>query len=413
MRVARRLFFPEPDELVREHEGDMNADHLSERYQGLQAYMDWKEEDRERIHAVHGMLRPHLPGLVDDFYEAIERHPETRSVITGGASQVERLRGSLRHWLEELLSGPHDHDYLARRWQVGKRHVEVGLDQIQLHGAMARLRQGLIQALSRSWTGARDGLVATILSLNKLLDLELAILADAYQVEYLERLRSREYLAGVGQVTGSVGRELRGPLNVVKTSAYYLRHVPLPTPEKTTEHLQRIERHLKTAEDVVTLVCDYIGMPSAESRPFAVELCLEEALERTLLPGTIRVDREFSPDLSPALGDRRQILVAFVSLLRHAQTIMPDGGPLRVRGRDAEQGVDISFHHAGPGLSLESLEELRTAPTPLPRRLGLELIIARAILERNRGDLQATSDLGRGCTLTARLRAARRQAQSH
>src|SRR5690606_21234141 len=141
------------------------------RYQELQEYVGWDDSDARRVQAVAGLLEPYLAPLIDDFYAEIDRHPGTRRVITGGQAQVERLKGTLRRWLAELLSGPYDRDYVARRWQVGWRHVEIGLDQIYTNVALSRLRTGLCGALCAAWTGSPDVLAETLLSLNKLLDL--------------------------------------------------------------------------------------------------------------------------------------------------------------------------------------------------------------------------------------------------
>src|SRR5688500_17362484 len=97
------------------------------RYQELQAYVGWADGQAREVAAVAGLVEPHLPALVDDFYAEIDRHPDARKVITGGAAQVERLKGTLLAWLRELFSGRYDADYVARRWRVGWRHVEIGL----------------------------------------------------------------------------------------------------------------------------------------------------------------------------------------------------------------------------------------------------------------------------------------------
>src|SRR4030095_2400546 len=105
----------------------MNCDDLYRRYQELQRYVGWTEDDAQRVQSVAVLLEPRLGPLIDAFYAEIERHPEARKVITGGAAQSERLKGTLHSWLRELLFGPYDRDYVARRWRVGWRHVEIGL----------------------------------------------------------------------------------------------------------------------------------------------------------------------------------------------------------------------------------------------------------------------------------------------
>src|SRR5438046_2753079 len=125
----------------------MNPDALFLRYQELQHYVGWIEEDAGRIQAVAPILEPHLGPLIDDFYAEIERHPEARKVINGGQEQIQRLKGTLLGWLRDLVSGPYDSAYVAKRWRVGWRHVEIGLDQVFTNVALSRMRRGLLRAL--------------------------------------------------------------------------------------------------------------------------------------------------------------------------------------------------------------------------------------------------------------------------
>ena len=142
-------------------------------------------------------------------------------------------------------------------------------------------------------------------SLNKLLDLDLAIIEDAYQAEYAARLQRSERLATLGQVAGGVAHELRNPLNVVKTSVYYLLNARNPTPEKKAEHLQRIERHVELADGVITALSNFARMPVPDLRPIAVEPCVREALEINPPGDGIEVVRRVAPRAAPGPGRRR------------------------------------------------------------------------------------------------------------
>ncbi|HZT82692.1 MAG TPA: protoglobin domain-containing protein, partial [Gemmataceae bacterium] len=222
----------------------MDPNALFLRYQELQRYVGWGDGDAERVAAAAPLIEPHLYDFINDFYDEIERHPGARKVITGGPEQIERLKGTLRTWLRELLSGRYDADYVARRWRVGWRHVEIGLDQVYTNTALSRLRTNLTQAVQENWAGPSDELKRTVRALNKLLDLDLAIIEDAYQEEHTLRRQRVERLAAIGQVAGGVAHELRNPLNVIKTSIYYLLHARNPTAEKVAEHLRRIEKQV-------------------------------------------------------------------------------------------------------------------------------------------------------------------------
>jgi PAS domain S-box-containing protein len=167
----------------------MDAQQLYNRYRELQSYVGWTDADAVRVVAIGRLVEPYLSQLADDFYDEIERHPGARRVITGGQPQIERLKGTLIRWIRDLLAGRYDAEYVMRRWRVGWRHVEIGLDQVYTNVALARLRTGLVRALQESWPGTSDVLFDTVRALDKLLDLDLAIIEDAYQAEYAMRLQ--------------------------------------------------------------------------------------------------------------------------------------------------------------------------------------------------------------------------------
>jgi signal transduction histidine kinase len=380
---------------------------LYRRYQDLQRYVGWTEDDARRVQATAGLLQPFLAGMIDDFYDEIQRHPGASKVITGGARQIERLKGTLRAWLTDLLTGPYDEDYVTRRWRVGWRHVEIGLDQVYTNVALSRLRRHLMRILAEHWTGDLRESLATRQSLNTLLDLDLAIIEDAYQSEYTDRLQRGERLAAIGQVAAGIAHELRNPLNVVKTSVYYLLNARQPTAAKTAEHLQRIERHVGAADGVITALSNFAKMPLPNLRPFAVADCVREALTLNPPPENVEVAFDFPDALPPALGDRDQLLIVFGNLVRNAREAMPQGGRLSLVGRQAGDNVEVAITDTGVGIAPENLGRV-TEPlfSTKARGLGLGLALARAILEKNRGSLRVVSTLGKGTTFTVRLTAA-------
>jgi two-component system sensor kinase FixL len=170
----------------------MSSD-LFDRYKDLQAYVGWTDEDAARIKSVAQFIEGQAHVLIDDFYEEIERHPATLRVITGGHAQIARLKGSLKTWLSETLQGPGDSVYVDRRWKIGLQHAEVGLHPAYTRAAMARLRNGLIRILADNFSGTTTEFCQLVQSFNKLLDLDLAIVQDAYHAEYLTREKVAEH----------------------------------------------------------------------------------------------------------------------------------------------------------------------------------------------------------------------------
>jgi two-component system, NtrC family, sensor kinase len=384
----------------------MDTDKLESRYRELQSYVGWTAEDAHRVQAIAPLVDVDLPALIDDFYAEIERHPDARKVITGGQPQIDRLKVTLLLWLRELLSGPYDRAYVIRRWRVGFRHLEIGLDQVFTNVALSRLRTGLMSAIGRRWRGDQDGAVATLLSLNKLFDLDLAKIEDAYQTEYLSRLQRSERLVTIGQIAGGVAHEVRNSLNVVKTSAYYLLNARKPTPEKTDEHLQRIGYHIGVADGVITALANFAKMPIPTLVAFEVGKCVTDALANNPLPAAIQTELDFAPTLPAALGDAAQIGIVFGNLIRNARDAMPKGGRLTIRGAVTSIGVEVSFADTGVGIAADNLGRImEPLYSTKASGLGLGLALSKAILDKHLGTLLVVSEPDSGSTFTVRLKA--------
>lgn len=375
---------------------------LLERYRELQRYVGWTEEDARRVASLAGVIEPHLAGLVDDFYAEIARHAETQKVIVGGEAQVARLKQTLFGWLKELFSGAYDAEYVARRWRVGYRHVEIGLNQMYTNAALSRLRSGLGALLETHLP--QDHLPAALRSLTMLIDLDLAIIEDAYQTEYTSRQQRIERLATIGQVAGGIAHELRNPLNVVKTSVYYLMNARSPSPEKIADHLNRVERQVNIADEVITALSSIAKLPIPDLQPVAVRDCVETSLEAEALAPNVEVSFSCPDSVPPVLADAKQLRIVFGNLIRNAREAMSAGGTLAITARPAGGHVEVTVTDSGMGISPENLRQIMEPfHSTKARGIGLGLALTRAILDKSRGSLHVTSEVGRGSTFVVRL----------
>ncbi|MCO6459593.1 MAG: PAS domain S-box protein [Pirellulaceae bacterium] len=170
----------------------MPTNPLFEKYLDLQKYVGWSSEDEGRVRSIAPLVSAHFPRLVDEFYARIQLHPRVARVLRGGAPEVQRLKASLNGWLRELLHGPYDESYVTRRWQVGLRHAAIGLEQVYTNAAMSCLRSGLSEALRAEWRGTDQELLALLQSLHRIIDLDLAVIEEAYENERFERQQRAE-----------------------------------------------------------------------------------------------------------------------------------------------------------------------------------------------------------------------------
>lgn len=167
-------------------------DRVFARYRDLQQYVGWTEEDAARVRSIADIVKAGLTALIDDFYREIEQHPEAARVITGGAAQIERLKRSLHEWLLDSLRADYDIQYVARRWNIGRRHADIGLHPTFTNAALARLRNGIIDLVFAAGAPTHD-LGGTVRSINRMLDLDLAIIQDAYEAEHVRKEKLAEH----------------------------------------------------------------------------------------------------------------------------------------------------------------------------------------------------------------------------
>lgn len=383
----------------------MESNRLYQQYEEIKKYIGWTETDTTRIQEMGPWLKPSFPEIVADFYQQIQKTPEAARVISEGQEQITRLQQTLHLWLEQLFTGPYDETYVHRRWKIANRHVEIGLQQTYVNAAVSRLRYGLSDALSRRSNLGSQHLADYLRSLHRLLDLEAAILDAAYCSEFTRRDQQIQRMATLGQISGGIAHELRNPLNVVKTSVYYLLNAKSPSPEKIEEHLRRIERQVNLASDVISAISEFskIGTPNLE--PLSLQSCLESwAAEHCQNP---KVQLLISAECDRWIqGDARQLQIVVGNIVRNACEAMSEGGQLSIDLQDSPEAeqVVLRIRDNGHGIPEDQINKI-TDPwfSTKARGAGLGLAITKAILDRHQALLEVSSQVNLGTQFTLRF----------
>ncbi len=371
-------------------------------------YVGFTDQDARVLREVGPLVEPDFDRIVRRFYEALESNARARLVLHDEA-MVARHQSLLREWLAVVFQGVYDTAYFAQRARIGRAHVRIGLDQRYMFSSMSVVRFELLRALEARLPEHGVDAAKTAVAqraLNRILDIELAIMLETYAEDYARKVRASERLATLGQLAGSIGHELRNPLSVIETSLHILRP-ELARNEKAAKHAARIGAHVELCSEIITDLLELARDRPAQRQSVSPRAIVEEVLG--LLPSSaVKVDLripEGLPEVRVDPGQVRQLLVNLISNAVEATT---------GRGERVEVDVDVvdgelrlRVDDDGPGIP-EGLRELLFEPlfTTRAKGVGLGLSLCQRVATKHGGSIVATNRPEGGARFEARLPAA-------
>ena len=354
----------------------------------IQAYIGFTEVDTEALRALRPHAAPHFERIAEHFYARIFAHPKAHEAIRGGQAQVHRLQRTLVAWMDSGLEGPHDQAFFERRARIGRVHVQIALPQHYMFTAMDVMRLDFREVVEGTYAGDAAARKRASAAVDKLFDMELAIMLETYREDSDARLRRRERLATIGQVAAGIGHDLRNPLGVIESSLYLLRK-RTGDDERAGRHLDKIAGQVRVSNQIITDLLQLAREKEAVREPVDLAEVVAEAVEGAGLPGSITVETDVDARL---LGDAGLLRQAVVNLLTNAGAVLGDaGGRVWVRARRLDDtAVTLSVEDDGPGFDPEALgDAFEPLVTTRAKGVGLGLALVRSIVERHGGIVTA------------------------
>jgi signal transduction histidine kinase len=237
-------------------------------------------------------------------------------------------------------------------------------------------------------------------------DLELRIEERSRELmDAREELVRKEKLSILGQLSGSVGHELRNPLGVMSNAVYFLKMVLSDADDTVREYLDIIKHEIDTSLRIITDLLDFARTKAAQIQTVAVRALIDESLGRCTIPENVELRDELPQTLPPVKVDPLQVGQVLQNLIMNAVQAMPEGGVLTLRGEKEGQGpVRLEVADTGEGISPENMKKLfQPLFTTKTKGIGLGLVVCRNLAEANGGMIEVESEVGKGTTFTVIL----------
>lgn len=352
----------------------------------VRRYVGFDDDDAARLLALHPVLAPHFTRIADHFYACILAHPRAHTAMTGGDGQVERLKRSLVAWMDSGLRGPHDDAFYERRARIGRRHVEIGLPQQYMVTAIGVMRQDYHAVVSNGDTAERT---ANGRAIDRLLDVELAIMLQTYRIDSDDQIRRSERLATIGLVAATIGHDLRNPLGVIESSCYILRRIV--DDERGTRHIEKIGAQVHNCNRIVTALLELARSRPPRFAPVDLRVLLNSSLAMLSIPENVSVELDVH-DGTTIEADAGLLEQVVVNLISNSLTALRGrGGRIIARAHPHDrEHCAIEVLDDGPGFEPSVLPRVfEPLVTTRASGVGLGLALVKSVADRHRGTATA------------------------
>ena len=226
-------------------------------------------------------------------------------------------------------------------------------------------------------------------------------------------LTSKERLAALGQLAGTIAHELGNPLNALSGHLQLLaRRADLAEPAKS--QVAVLQGEVGRMTQIIRRFLDQTRGFTPATETVELAPLVDEALDLTLgVEARQRIQVERDVDGKAVRTDPGLVRHLLTNLMANAVDAMPNGGRLEVRARADGRDVELRVSDTGTGMPPEVKRHIFEAfftTKPDGKGTGLGLAICKEIARALRGRIDVESEPGKGSAFTVRFPAADAQA---
>lgn len=389
-----------------------NRDMDASSFEDMKRYVDFSAADAQRLAELSGPMAERIPSLVAEFYAILQADPRALAVFGGDTEQIERLRRSLAAWFTRLFGGEYGEAYYQQSLNIGHTHVRVNLPQYLMFTAMNVVRRSVLREVDALDLPERAAYRAAI---EKILDLELALMNQSYHEDLMDRLRTLEsvrfekrldearHLASLGELAASVAHEIKNPLAGISGALQVIRHGL----DKTHPHREVMDEALKQINRLDAAVKDLL-IYARPKPPKRGRLDLVSLVQRVIMIiqresglGGVKITVEAEHDSIEMVGDEAQLQQVLMNVIINAAHACGRKGSVLCRMRRLGCGARLEIIDDGVGIDPEVLPRVwEPFFTTKAKGTGLGLSICHRIITAHSGTIALASKPNEGTHVT-------------
>ncbi len=225
--------------------------------------------------------------------------------------------------------------------------------------------------------------------------------------ELQDKLKLKEYLASIGELSAKLGHEIGNSLGGIRLFLDNLLE-EIPEEDHRREYVEEILSEVDRLKARIIEIKDYARPISLNLRRTNVNEVMEEALSFSkdkIQESNIVVERHYSAGLPDIVVDPDQVRGALLNIIINATQAMPQGGKLSLSTSQSNGALELSVSDTGVGISEEIRGKIFNPFFTTKRSLGtgLGLSIAYKAIESHGGTIAFESEAGIGTTFTIGL----------
>jgi signal transduction histidine kinase len=380
-----------------------------------EAFLGIDEADAANVRRLHDAFAAHSREFAEGFYRHLRAHPRTAELLQDPV-RLEQLKELQARYFAQLLEGVFDAAYYEGRLRVGAAHQRIGLSPVWYLGAYNQYVQLTFPLFFRAFGGNEEEVLPLLLSLVKVIFLDIGLALDTYFHEATQqlRLRNQELQQALElywqaqrreeQLQKMANHEIRGGLAAVITGLEDLL-------DSSREGLdpaaaEQLEGLTRRCWSLSRLLGEMLAPAAAKPGPTWVDMgpIFESLAARFGMYAEGRSIRLHLPREAPRVwADPVQLREVFANLVANAVNYLDkESGLVEVAWHEEGDHIVFSVADNGPGIP-EAIRERLFEPFVRGKAgirrhpgTGLGLYFVRTIIEQGGGRVWLESTPGRG-----------------